>query len=183
MMTNRHPFLLSLEFCFQTAGKLFFGMKFLQGGELHEHIKKKGRFPEEVAKFYAAQVLLGVEEMHSHNILWRDLKPENILLDNDGYIKLVDFGVSKRLKESTEFTSTYCGTTEYVSPEIVMGKPYDKRVDWWSFGVVLYEMVVGKGAFSGDHPNLVFRRIIEDEPEWPEDVQVSQELKDLVAKL
>jgi len=126
----RHPFIVQLHYAFQTQDKLFFIMDFLNGGELFYHLKEGERFSESKAKFYAAEIILGLECLHKNGIIYRDLKPENIILDTEGHIRLTDFGLSK--KESESKTYTFCGTPEYISPEIISNKGYDKNVDWWS---------------------------------------------------
>ena len=141
----KHPFISKLNYAFQDSINLYFITEFLQGGDLFFHLKKSGEFKEKVVKFYMAQVLLALEYMHNNNYIYRDLKPENIMIDNEGNIKLTDFGLSKIVKPK-EMTYTLCGTAEYLAPEIVFGQGYDKTCDWFSFGVVVFEM------FCGYHP-------------------------------
>ena len=127
-----HPFIVKLHFAFQTPSKLYFVMDFLNGGELFYHLKKEGRFSENRTVFYAAEILLALECLHKNGIIYRDLKPENVLLDSDGHIKLTDFGLSKQGVVGNRNTYTFCGTPEYLAPEIVKGKGHSKAVDWWS---------------------------------------------------
>ena len=122
LMEMNHPFLVCLEFCFHSPKRIYFGMKFLQGGELFQYLRVKRRFSEENSKFYAAQILLALEYLHSKNIIYRDLKPENIMLDAEGYIRMVDFGVCKRLASADARTDTIVGTPEYLPPEIIIQK-------------------------------------------------------------
>lgn len=124
-------------------------MDFLNGGELFYHLRREQRFTEDRIKFYAAEIILGLEELHRAGIIYRDLKPENILLDDEGHVRLTDFGLSKQgiFKISEDQTYTICGTPEYLAPEIVMGEGHGKAVDWWSLGTLLFEMIVGRPPF------------------------------------
>jgi hypothetical protein len=146
-----HPFLLRLRYAFQTPNALFMITPFLPGGELFFHLRAAGRFPEQLARFYAAEVALGLAHLHSLHIVYRDLKPENILLDGDGHVKLTDFGLSKVLAGPTELTRTFCGTPEYLAPEVIESRPHGPAVDWWALGVLLWEMLAGVAPFT--HPN------------------------------
>jgi serum/glucocorticoid-regulated kinase 2 len=131
-----HNFLVGLVFCFQTEERIYFVMPFMRGGELFQHLKKKRCFDEETVRFYAAQIALALDHLHSFGIVYRDLKPENILMDDEGYLKIADFGMAKHLKEG-EKTMSFCGTPEYLSPEIITGEGHDKACDWWSFGILV----------------------------------------------
>ena len=117
-------------------------MRFVRGGELFHHFAKAIRFPEERARFYIIQVALALGHLHSKQIIYRDLKTENILLDEDGYICLTDYGLSKIVKENEE-AKTFCGTTDYLAPEVLKGHGYSYPVDWWSLGALAYEMLIG----------------------------------------
>jgi len=119
-------------------------MEFINGGELFFHLKNEGRFKEHRAQFYAAEIVLALEYLHDSGVVYRDVKPENILVDCEGHIRLTDFGLSKGgLKETQGMTESFCGTTEYLAPEIIKDKQYGFSVDWYSFGLVLYEMLSG----------------------------------------
>lgn len=132
----KHPFLCSLVFCFQTEDRIYFIMNFIRGGELFQHLKKSKIFDEERTKFYAAQIGLALQHLHSKGIIYRDLKPENILMDEEGYLKLADFGMAKMLKYN-EKAMSFCGTPEYLAPEIITGDGYDFTADWWSYGILM----------------------------------------------
>jgi serine/threonine protein kinase len=164
-----HPFIVSLQFAFQTEDKLYLITDFMQGGELFFHLKKEKKFSLKRARLYICEILLGLEHLHKNNIIYRDLKPENILMDKDGHIKLADFGLSKHLKNNSEHNNkqqhdtnncnscqayTVCGTPDYLAPEILMGTGYDKTVDYWSFGVLIYEMLTGVYPFKSHIPDL-----------------------------
>lgn len=138
-----HPFLMKLEYCFQTPSRIYIVMPFMQGGELYHHLKRRGKFTEKEyspvtvrACFYSSQVVLALEYLHSRDIMYRDLKPENVLLGLDGYLKLADFGVSKRVAAGTK-SHTIVGTPEYIAPEIIQSHGHNTLADWWSFGVFL----------------------------------------------
>lgn len=149
MARLKSPFLCSLHYAFQSPSEVFLVMPFMQGGDLRyqldEYKRKHSRpFTEEIARFYAAQVALGLEELHSHHIAYRDLKPENVLLDSDGHIRLSDFGVSTFLEEKNGYqTGGRAGTFGYMSPEMLQGQPYGVDVDVWGYGVFLYELLHG----------------------------------------
>eukprot|EP01124_Arcella_intermedia_P021304 TRINITY_DN2952_c0_g1_i1.p1 TRINITY_DN2952_c0_g1~~TRINITY_DN2952_c0_g1_i1.p1 ORF type:complete len:502 (-),score=105.55 TRINITY_DN2952_c0_g1_i1:68-1573(-) len=150
LMKIKHPFLMRLHCAFQTAEKLALVMDFVNGGELFYHLQNQPgrRFSNERAKFYAAEICLGIEHLHSMGIIYRDLKPENVLLDNEGHIRLTDFGLSKEgLFKENDRTSTFCGTPEYLAPEVLAGDNYNNAVDWWGFGAIIYEMLTGWAPF------------------------------------
>ena len=133
-----HPFLVGLEYAFQTPEKLYFVLEFMQGGELFQHLRRQKRFGEKQAKFYAACITLGLGHLHNKNYIYRDLKLENLLLDTDGYAKLTDFGLAKFV-EKDEVALTFCGTPEYLSPEVILGKGHNRPADWWSLGILIAE--------------------------------------------
>nr|XP_035928407.1 serine/threonine-protein kinase Sgk2-like [Halichoerus grypus] len=139
----QHPFLVGLRYSFQTPEKLYFVLDYVNGGELFFHLQRERRFLEPRARFYAAEVASALGYLHSLNVIYRDLKPENILLDCQGHVVLTDFGLCKEGVEPEETTSTFCGTPEYLAPEVLRKEPYDRAVDWWCLGAVLYEMLQG----------------------------------------
>jgi serine/threonine protein kinase len=138
-----HPFIVNLIYAFQTEAKLYMVLEFFNGGELFFHLKNQGKFNDERASFYAAQVVLAFEHLHKRNIIYRDLKPENVLLDDQGYVKITDFGLSKEMTSPTELTHTFCGTPEYLAPEVILGNGYGQPIDWWSLGALTFEMLTG----------------------------------------
>ena len=147
-----HPFLVGMEYVFQTEMKIFFVMKFIRGGELFMHLRKARQFNEERAKFYTLTVAIALGHLHKQNIIYRDLKPENVLMGEDGYVCLTDFGLAKIL-EQNEQAFSFCGTPEYLAPEILEEKGHAFPVDWWALGILAYEMIVGFPPFYTGSPN------------------------------
>lgn len=137
----RHPFIVQLYYAFQTREELHMILQYAVGGELFRHMNQEGMFDEPMASFYAAELVLALSHLHSLGIVYRDLKPENCLLDLDGHILLTDFGLSKVSLDGR--TNTICGTPEFMAPEILAGLQYDYAVDWWSLGVLIYDMLSG----------------------------------------
>lgn len=176
-----HPFIAQLQFAFQDAKKLYLVTEFMQGGELFFHIKRRTGFKEVSAKFYMSQIFLAIDYLHKNGYIYRDLKPENILIDKEGNIKLTDFGLSKVISNDGDIntTNTLCGTLEYIAPEIFQRKPYDKSIDWFSFGVVLYEMLTGQLPFN--IKNEEFDESKYKNIKYPE--KMSPEAKELIEKL
>ena len=177
----RNPFVVNLEYCFASPSYIFFVMEFKQGGELYHHLRKRTRFSESTARFYGAQILLGLEYLHSVNIMYRDMKPENILLDCKGNASLADYGISKFLKEG-EKTKSFVGTPDYVAPEIILQKGHNKTVDVWCFGIILYEMIYGIPPFYNKQQNVMLNNIIKKNPTFPKMIEVSKEIEDLITK-
>jgi serum/glucocorticoid-regulated kinase 2 len=136
LQTVKHPFLCSLVFCFQSDERIYFVMNFVKGGELFQHLKKQKHFNESRVKFYCAQLGLALQYLHEKSIIYRDLKPENILMDEKGYLQLADFGLAKVLSND-EKTNSFCGTPEYLAPEIILEQGHNHMADWWSYGILL----------------------------------------------
>ncbi|NXX73445.1 KPCD kinase, partial [Urocolius indicus] len=176
-----NPFLTHLYCTFQTKDHLFFVMEFLNGGDLMFHIQDKGRFDLYRATFYGAEILCGLQFLHSKGIIYRDLKLDNVMLDKEGHIKIADFGMCKENVFGENKASTFCGTPDYIAPEILQGMRYTFSVDWWSFGVLLYEMLIGQSPFHGDDEDELFESIRVDTPHYPR--WITKESKDILEKL
>uniref|UniRef100_A0A087X7G7 Protein kinase C n=1 Tax=Poecilia formosa TaxID=48698 RepID=A0A087X7G7_POEFO len=162
-----NPFLTHLYSTFQTKEHLFFVMEFLNGGDLMFHIQEKGRFDLTRATFYAAEIVVGLQFLHGQGIIYRDLKLDNVMLDSYGHIKIADFGMCKENISAENKAGTFCGTPDYIAPEILVGQKYTFSVDWWSFGVLVYEMLIGQSPFHGDNEDELFESIRIDTPNYP----------------
>ncbi|KAF8957256.1 kinase-like domain-containing protein [Flammula alnicola] len=156
------PFIVPLKFSFQSEQKLYLVLAFVNGGELFHHLQREHRFDEKRARFYSAELLLALEHLHELDVVYRDLKPENILLDYTGHIALCDFGLCKLNMKDNEKTNTFCGTPEYLAPEILSGNGYDKSIDWWTLGVLLYEMLAGLPPFYDEVTDKMYEKILND---------------------
>ncbi|OQE31902.1 hypothetical protein PENSTE_c001G06780 [Penicillium steckii] len=161
----RHPFLVNLWGTWQDSRNLYMVMDFVEGGELFSLLRKSQRFPNPVAKFYAAEVTLALEYLHHHQVIYRDLKPENLLLDRHGHLKITDFGFAK---EVPDITWTLCGTPDYLAPEVVSSKGYNKSVDWWSLGILIFEMLCGFTPFwDSGSPVRIYENILKGKVKYP----------------
>ncbi|KAA0721139.1 Protein kinase C theta type [Triplophysa tibetana] len=176
-----HPFLTHLYCTFQTKENLFFVMEYLNGGDLMFHIQTCHRFDLPRSTFYAAEIICGLQFLHSKGIVYRDLKLDNILLDIEGHIKIADFGMCKENMFEEARTCTFCGTPDYIAPEILLGQKYGTSVDWWSFGVLLYEMLIGQSPFHGQDEEELFQSIRTDDPCYPR--WLTRDTRDLLVKL
>jgi serine/threonine protein kinase len=163
----RHPYIVRLRFAFQSDDKLYLVTDYYNGGSLFYHLRKSRSFTEVRAKFYGAQLLSALHHLHSQHIIYRDLKLENVLMDSVGNIALTDFGLSKQNIDSNNGASTFCGTAEYIAPELLKGQTYGVAVDWWSFGILLFEMMHGRTPFYDKNRKLMFYRIINTAPGFP----------------
>lgn len=161
-----HPFLLNLHCCFQTENRIYFVMEYISGGDLMWHIQKS-RFSARRAKFYACEVLLALKYFHDNGIVYRDLKLDNILLTTEGHIKIADYGLCKENMWYKSTTGTFCGTPEFMAPEIISGKPYDRSVDWWAFGVLMFQMLLCQSPFKGEDEDDIFNAIEHDDVRYP----------------
>uniref|UniRef100_A0A8C9YV16 Protein kinase C n=1 Tax=Sander lucioperca TaxID=283035 RepID=A0A8C9YV16_SANLU len=176
-----NPFLTHLYSTFHTKEHLFFVMEYLNGGDLMFHIQEKGRFELYRATFYSAEIICGLQFLHTKGIIYRDLKLDNVMLDHEGHIKIADFGMCKENVFGENRATTFCGTPDYIAPEILLGQKYSFSVDWWSFGVLLYEMLVGQSPFHGDDEDELFESIRMDTPHYPR--WINKEAKDLLEQL
>jgi serine/threonine protein kinase len=139
--------------------KLYFALEYCPGGELFNLLQKKRQFSEEHARFYVAQIILALEHLHKLDIIYRDLKPENVLIDEVGYIRLTDFGLSKRGIQGNKGANSVCGTPEYLAPEILFRTGHGKAVDWWTLGAILFEMLTGLPPFYTPNREELFEKI------------------------
>ncbi|XP_059850120.1 serine/threonine-protein kinase N2-like [Hypanus sabinus] len=176
----RHPFLVNLFACFQTPSHVCFVMEYAPGGDLMKHIHSNV-FSEPRARFYAACVILGLQFLHEKSIVYRDLKLDNLLMDADGYVKIGDFGLCKEGMGFGDHTNTFCGTPEFLAPEVLTDTSYTRAVDWWGLGVLIYEMLVGESPFPGDDDDEVFDSIVNTEVRYPR--FLSTEVISIIRKL
>lgn len=166
--TTDSPFIVGLKFSFQTPTDLYLVTDYMSGGELFWHLQKEGWFKEDRAKFYIAELILALEHLHNHDIVYRDLKPENILLDANGHIALCDFGLSKANLAANATTNTFCGTTEYLAPEVLLdAQGYTKMVDFWSLGVLVFEMCCGWSPFYNEDTQQMYKNIAFGKVKFP----------------
>ena len=159
-----HPFVIKFEGFTQDDKYLYLALELINGGELFTYLRGVGRFPVDQARVYIAQIVSIFEYLHSKNIIYRDLKPENILIHKSGYLKLTDFGFAKIVEGRTY---ALCGTPEYLAPEIILNKGHGKPVDWWTCGILLYEMIAGIDPFSDDDPMMVYQKILKGKIKFP----------------
>ncbi|OMJ20964.1 cAMP-dependent protein kinase type 1 [Smittium culicis] len=172
------PFIVKIHGTSQDSLRLFMFMEYIVGGEMFTYLRRYKKFPSPVAKFYSAEVLVAFEYLHGHDIIYRDLKPENLLIDKDGHIKLTDLGFAKHVPD---ITWTLCGTPDYLAPEIIQSKGYGKSVDWYSLGVLIFEMIAGYPPFYEDDHYKLYERILANRIQWPS--KFDKSAADLVRKL
>ena len=175
------PFIVNIKSAFQDEKYLYIISDFMQGGDLFYHMHETGIFDFELAQFYTCELVLALEYLHNNNMIYRDLKPENILLDANGHIKLTDFGLSKLLNSSKQKAFTICGTIQYIAPEVFIDKGYDKMVDWWSLGCLIYEMFVGKLAFNIKNNTNLSLDLYNKKLKFPR--HMDEDAQDLINKL
>ena len=180
LINLKHPFIVQLlGYNFDDPKYVYFILEYIQGGELFTLLRTKRTFPIPQARFYIAHIITIFEYLHSKNIVYRDLKPENILINKNGYLKLTDFGFAKQLEN--EKTYTLCGTPEYLAPEIILNKGHGKAVDWWTLGILLYEMLVGIDPFSDDDPMKTYQKILKGKINFPK--TINKDAKSLIKHL
>lgn len=177
----KHPFIVDLIYAFQTGGKLYLILEYLSGGELFMHLEREGIFLEDTASFYLAEIVLALEHLHSEGIIYRDLKPENILLDAHGHVKLTDFGLCKESVQEGTMTHTFCGTIEYMAPEILTRSGHGKAVDWWSLGALMYDMLTGAPPFTAENRKKTIDKILKGKLNLPP--YLTPDARDLIRKL
>eukprot|EP00041_Stephanoeca_diplocostata_P039686 m.1637479 g.1637479 ORF g.1637479 m.1637479 type:complete len:476 (+) comp25858_c0_seq1:129-1556(+) len=181
LQSTRHPFLTGLKCSFQTPELLIFVMEYVNGGELFFHLSREKIFSEDRTKFYIAQISLAMTYLHDRGIIYRDLKLENLLLDSKGNIKITDFGLCKEEITFGSTTSTFCGTPEYLAPEVLEDNDYGRAVDWWGVGVVMYEMICGHLPFYNRNHEVLFDLILHEEIRLPQ--TLSSPAKDILQQL
>uniref|UniRef100_A0A1B6LZ33 Ribosomal protein S6 kinase n=1 Tax=Graphocephala atropunctata TaxID=36148 RepID=A0A1B6LZ33_9HEMI len=177
----KHPFIVDLIYAFQTGGKLYLIMEYLSGGELFMYLEREGIFLEDTASYFLCEITLAIEHLHALGIIYRDLKPENILLDAKGHVKLTDFGLCKEQIEEGNVTHTFCGTIEYMAPEILTRSGHGKAVDWWSLGALLYDMLTGAPPFTAENRKKTIEKIMRGKLILPP--YLTPDARDLVRKL
>ena len=180
MRRIEHPFIVNLLFAFQSATKFYLGLEYIAGGELYGLMRREPVMPISQVRLYVAELALAIEHLHRNGIVYRDIKPENILIAPDGHLKLTDFGLSKDISK-TKCTSTFCGTAEFMPPEIVEKKFYTFSVDWWELGVLTYEMLFGRNPFHDANRTKMFTKICTRDPVFPGNVDPN--VKDFIMKL
>lgn len=166
LMKAQHPFIVNLQFAFQTDTKVYLGLEYAPGGELFYHLQRRGSIPIDEVRLYVAELALALDYLHKNNIVYRDLKPENVLLDAQGFVKLTDFGLAKDLHDD-DMTTTFCGTSEYLAPEIISRRPYGPEIDWWALGVLTYELLFGRSPFFNENKAKMFQSIRTARPAFP----------------
>lgn len=181
LMQNRHPFLVSAHFAFQTDTRVFIILNYVPGGELFTRLREERMLSEPRTKLIAAELVLALGYLHKKSFIYRDLKPENVLFDEDGHVQLTDFGYTKKLRSPEATTDTFCGTPYYIAPELLTGEDYSKSVDWWSLGCVIYEMLVGISPFYNDNAERTYKAIMEAPVQFPD--TMSRVAVDLIRKL
>ena len=167
LQTTKHPFLTQLKYSFQTPDRLCFVMEYVNGGELFFHLSRERVFSEERTRFYGAEIISALDYLHGNDIVYRDLKLENLLLDKDGHIKIADFGLCKEEMFYGASTKTFCGTPEYLAPEVLEDNDYGRAVDWWGIGVVMYEMMCGRLPFYNRDHDILFELILVEDVRFP----------------
>jgi len=183
LRSSSHPFVITLHFAFQTLSKFYLVLEYVNGGDLFHHMAQDDFFSLDDIRLYTAEIASALHYIHSLGVVYRDLKPENVLLDSLGHIKLTDFGLSKELGNQ-ELTTTFCGTNDYLAPEVIKREGYGIMVDWWALGILLYEMVFQATPFFHENASRMYNRILTEDPVFPfePDSDVSSLIKGLLEK-
>lgn len=176
----RHPFIVKLFYAFQDHSRLYLILEYAEGGELWTHLSTEKMFSEQVAAFYIGELVLALSHLHAQGIIYRDLKPENCLLDREGHLILTDFGISKVAEDGAECKS-FCGTAEYMCPEMLQELPYTVAADWWSLGVLIFELCCGHPPFAGNNKKSIADKILKKKLTLP--FYMSADAKDIITKL
>jgi len=187
LLNVKHPFLLGMDYVFQNEERIYFFLDYIPGGNLFENLYSVKRFSEDVVKFIAAQLVIAFKCLHSKKIVHRDLKPENVLFQADGYIKLADFGLAKFLNSESQATYSFCGTAEYLAPEVLDQTGHSYTVDWWTLGILIYELKTGRPPFLDKNNHKLGLLIRKGKIVFPDPIkhkiEMSEEMKDLISKL
>lgn len=187
LLNLEHPFLLGMSYVIQNDLRIYFFLDFIEGGNLYQNMFKVKRFKEKTVKFFAAQLVLAFGMLHDESIVHRDLKPENVLLGADGYIKLADFGLAKSLTKQKPLTYSFCGTTEYLAPEIIKDEGHGFTVDWWTLGILIYELTTGRTPFLHKNTSQTTKLIKSGKIIFPDPlrhrIEMSEEFKDFITQL
>lgn len=183
-----HPFITRLIASFSDRDSLYMVLDYVPGGELFSYLRRHRRFPEEWARFYAAEIVLVLEYLHEQQggVAYRDLKPENLLLDAQGHVKLVDFGFAKRLgykNDKPVETYTLCGTPEYLAPEVIQNKGHTTAVDWWALGILIYEFLTGYPPFWHQNPIEIYKQIVEKPVVFPAEPPIAHHAQHIIRSL
>ena len=181
MVSINCPFVMDVKYAFQDEIHLYLVTEFMQGGDMFFHMHDRGLFKKDRTKFYIIEIILGIEYLHSNNMIYRDLKPENILMDKEGHIKVTDFGLSKILDDMNDKVFTLCGTPQYIAPEVIQKKGYDKGVDWWSLGCIFYEMLTGYMPFNIPRNEKLSPKLFKTPIRYPKNI--TEDEMDLIEKL
>ena len=182
LMVKIHcPFIVNIKSAFQDEKYLYIVSDFMQGGDMYYHLHQARKFDFNLTQFYISEIILALEYLHKNNMVYRDLKPENILLDENGHIKLTDFGLSKMLNSSKDKAFTVCGTLQYLAPEMFTNQGYDKNVDWWALGCLIYEMLTGKLPFPIKRGMSINNEIYKSKIQYPR--FLDQDARDLISQL
>jgi serine/threonine protein kinase len=167
LMKSRHPFIVDFAFTFQSETKVYLGLEYVAGGDLFGHLQKRHQIPLPEVRLYIAELALAINYLHVLGVVYRDLKSENVLLDLEGHVKLTDFGLSKELNSDDQTTASFCGTSEYLPPELLSGRRYSFSVDWWMLGILTYELINGRSPFYDPARDRMYLAIRFDPPKYP----------------